>query len=376
MQQDYYEILGVQKNADAATIKKAYRKMALKYHPDQNPGNKEAEDKFKAAAEAYEILGDSEKRAQYDRFGHNAFKQGGFNGGAGFGDINDIFESFGDIFGDFFGGAGGARRGARRDGPRQGANLRYMLRIDLIDAVEGTQKEIEFDAEASCNTCAGSGSEPGHEPQTCSTCGGNGQVVRAQGFFSVATTCPTCSGKGKVVTHPCKSCSGSGREAEKRKIKVKVPPGVDTGTRLRISGEGEGGYRGGPAGDLYVEIVVNEDSLFQRQGDDLVGDIEVSYLQAILGAKLEVDTFRGKMDVEIPNGTQPGDNIVLKSKGVPSVRGYGRGDMVFVAKVMIPKKLDKEEERLLRKISEDKGEQTNGPIAGFFSKFKEDLTKH
>jgi molecular chaperone DnaJ len=374
MQQDYYEVLGVQKNADQATIKKAYRKLAMKYHPDQNPGNKEAEEKFKAAAEAYEVLGTPEKRSQYDQFGHNAFKQGGFNGG-GFGDINDIFESFGDIFGDFFGGGGGRQR-SRRDGPRQGANLRYMMRIDLIDAVEGAQKEIEFDSETSCKPCNGEGSEPGHAPTACQTCGGRGQVVRAQGFFSVATTCPTCNGKGKVVTHPCKKCSGSGREKEKKKIKVKVPPGVDTGTRLRISGEGEGGYRGGPAGDLYVEIIVNEDDLFVRDHDDLVGKVEISYLQAILGAKLEVETFRGKETVEIPPGTQPSERIVLKSKGVPSVRGYGRGDMVFVADVKIPTKLSKDEEKALRKISEDKGEQTNGPIAGFFSKFKEDLTKH
>lgn len=374
MQQDFYEVLGVAKNADAATIKKAYRKMAMKYHPDQNPGNAEAEEKFKVAAEAYEILGDAEKRSKYDQFGHSAFKQGGFGGG-GFGDINDIFDSFGDIFGDFFGGGGGSRR-AGRDGPRQGANLRYMMRVDLIDAVEGAQKEIEFEAESNCDPCNGSGSEPGHEPSVCNTCGGQGQVVRAQGFFSVATTCPTCKGAGKTITHPCKACTGTGRENKERKIKVKVPPGVDSGTRLRISGEGEGGYRGGPGGDLYVEIIVNDDELFVRDGDDLVGNVEISYLQAILGAKLEVETFRGKETVEVPKGTQPGDRIIVKSKGVPSIRGYGRGDMVFVAKVLIPSKLDKEEEKALRKLSEDKGLEINKPVAGFFSKFKDGPVKH
>ena len=366
MQQDYYEVLGVPKNADQPTIKKAYRKLAMKYHPDQNPGNTEAEEKFKQAAEAYEVLGNPEKRSRYDQFGHNAFKQGGF-GGQGFGDINDIFESFGDIFGDIFGG--GSRSRSRRDGPRTGANLRYMLRIDLKEAVEGTQREIEFEAESSCRACNGSGSEAGKQPETCGTCAGRGQVVRTQGFFSVATTCPACNGRGTIITHPCKSCKGSGRENQKRKIKVKVPPGVDNGTRLRISGEGEGGYRGGPAGDLYVEILVNEDKIFSREGNDLVGQVEISYLQAILGAKMELETFRGKESVEIPAGTQPGDQIVLKGKGAPSVRSYGRGDMIFIAKVKIPTKLDKDEEKLLRKLAEDKGESLNNPIAGFFSKF-------
>lgn len=375
MQQDYYDILGVQKNSDQSTIKKAYRKLAMKYHPDQNPGNQEAEEKFKEAAEAYEVLGNPEKRSRYDQFGHNAFKQqGGFGGGQGFGDINDIFDSFGDIFGDIFGGGG--RQRSRRDGPRQGANLRYMMRVDLKNAVEGCQEEIEFDADSSCGSCSGSGSAPGSSPETCKTCAGKGQVVRTQGFFSVATTCPSCNGRGQTITNPCKTCDGSGRENKKRKIKVKVPPGVDTGTRLRISGEGEGGYRGGPAGDLYVEIIVNEDPLFTREGNDLVGQVEISYLQAILGAKLEVETFRGKETVEIPAGTQPNDQIVLKSKGAPSIRGYGRGDMVFIAKVKIPNKLEKEEEKVLRKLAEDKGESTNGPIAGFFSKFKDGPLKH
>lgn len=372
--QDYYDILGVSKNSDQATIKKAYRKMAMKYHPDQNPGNKEAEQKFKEAAEAYEVLGDETKRKKYDQFGHAAFQQGGFGGGGGFHDINDIFSSFGDIFGDFFGG--GSSRQSKRNGPRQGASLRYMLRVDLKDVVEGTEEEIEFDAETDCGSCHGNGSEAGHEPQVCKTCGGNGQVVRQQGFFSVATTCPTCSGNGKVITHPCKTCSGAGRENKKKKIKVKVPPGVDTGTRLRVSGEGEAGYRGGPAGDLYVELVVNDDPIFARDGDDLVGDLEISYLQAILGAKIEVETFRGNETVEVPPGTQPGERIRIKGKGVPSLRGYGRGDMYFEVIVQIPTKLNKDEEKVLRKLADDQGLKTTGPVAGFFGIFKDGPTKH
>lgn len=374
-QQDYYEVLGVAKNADAATIKKAYRKMAMKYHPDQNPGSSEAEEKFKQAAEAYEVLSNTEKRAKYDRFGHAAF-QGGASGGAGFHDMNDIFSHFGDIFGDIF---GGGSRSSRRSGPKQGSSLRYILDLNLKEAVEGLEREIEYDVDVNCNSCHGSGSEPGHEPEICSHCGGSGQVVKAQGFFSVATTCHSCGGQGKRITHSCKSCNGSGRNEHKKKIKVKVPPGVDTGTRLRVAGEGEGGYRGGPPGDLYVEIHVAPDDVFERQGNDLVGEVKVSYTQAILGANLKVSTFRGEETVEVLPGTQPGELITLRGKGVPSLRGYGRGDMHFQVMVEIPKKLDKKEEEALRKISEEKGEETKKTVSGFFSRLKddiEDIIKH
>ena len=376
MQQDYYEILGVAKNADQDTIKKAYRKLAMQFHPDKNPGNSEAEEKFKKAAEAYEILGNPEKRAKYDQFGHSAFR-GGMGGGQQFHDMEDIFAQFGDIFGDFFGGGASSRR--RKDGPRQGSNLRYVLDIDFKESIEGLEKEIKYNVEDNCGACNGSGSEKGHDTKTCTDCRGSGQVVRMQGFFSVASTCGTCRGSGKIITHPCKKCKGSGRSQIERKLKVKVPPGVDTGTRLRLTGEGEGGYRGGPSGDLYVEIRVKEDSLFTRRGDDLYGQVKISYTQAALGAKLELDTFRGKETLDIAAGTQPGELVTLAGKGAPSLRGYGRGDMHFQVVVDIPKKLNKEEEKLLKEIAQLKNESTKTSVTGFFSKLKddiEDIIKH
>ncbi len=373
MQQDYYEILGVQKNADQDTIKKAFRKLALKYHPDKNPGNKEAEEKFKEAASAYEVLSDPGKRQRYDQFGHAAFSQGAGAGGAGFHNMDDIFSSFSDIFGDFFGGGAGGRR-RNPDAPRAGANLRYSLEVELKDAINGIEKEIEFDNEVACGTCHGSGAKAGSQPEVCSHCNGTGQVVRTQGFFSVSTTCPHCHGKGTVITDPCETCEGSGRARDKKKLAVKIPPGVDTGTRIRLNGEGEGGYNGGPAGDLYVEIYVAEDSRFERDGNDLFGEVKVSYVQAILGAEIEVDLVEGKTHIEIPAGTQPGEAIAIRGKGVPSLRGYGRGDLYYNVNVEIPKKLSEKEEKLLRDIADDRFESTKKPVSGFFSRLKDDLT--
>jgi molecular chaperone DnaJ len=353
-QDDLYEVLGVPKSADQDTIKKAYRKLALQFHPDKNPGNKEAEDKFKQAATAYEILGNAEKRAKYDRFGHAAFSQGG---GAGFHDVEDIFSSFSDIFGDFFGG--GARRGgrSRNQGPSRGSDLRYICEVQLAEVITGLEREIEFDTEDSCKECTGSGAKKGSDPVTCPTCGGAGQVVTSQGFFSVATTCPGCQGSGKLIPHPCEHCHGRGRVRASRKIRVSIPAGVDNGTQLRLTAEGEGGYRGGPAGDLYVEIRVRDDDRFERHGLDLLGQLEVSYLQALLGAEIEVDTFEGKHGIVIPPGTNSGDRLRLEKQGVPSLRGQGRGSLYYLVSVDVPKKLTKDEERLLREIADLRGEK-------------------
>jgi molecular chaperone DnaJ len=350
---DFYAILGVARDADQDTIKKAYRKLAMQFHPDKNPGNKEAEEKFKEAATAYEVLGNGEKRAYYDRFGQ-APGAGG-RGGAGFQDINDIFASFSDIFGDFF---GGQRSGPQhRNRPQRGSDLRYMLEITLQDVVRGLEKDIEFEADESCVRCSGSGAEKGSTAEACPTCGGSGQVVRAQGFFSVATTCPACRGQGQIIRKPCGDCRGSGRKDTHRKIRINVPPGVDTGTQLRITGEGEGGFRGGPAGDLYVQVRVKDDERFQRDNTDLVGQAEISFLQALLGAQVDVETFDGVKTLDIPRGVQAGDTLTLPGLGIPSLRGSGRGDILFEVQILMPKKLKKEEEKLLRELAKLRGEK-------------------
>ena len=339
---DYYEILQVEKTADGDTIKKSYRKLAMQFHPDKNPGNKEAEDKFKQAAEAYEILGNTEKRAKYDRFGHQAFAQGG----AGFQSTDDVFANFSDIFGDLFGGSqrGGRQgaRGQRSSGPARGADLRYICEIDLKEVVSGMEREVEFETDESCSECAGTGAEKGSTADVCPGCRGAGQVISQQGFFSVATTCPTCQGAGRVIKNPCKKCHGKGRTRAQRKIQVKVPAGVDTGTQLRVSGEGEGGHRGGPSGDLYVEIRVKDHAVFERHGLDLLAPLEISYLQALLGAEVAVETLDGDETVSVPAGTNASERLRLKDKGVPSLRGGGRGSLYFDVQVGVPKKLSKD----------------------------------
>ena len=330
----------------------------MEFHPDKNPGDQKAEDRFKEAAEAYGVLGDSEKKAKYDQFGHAAFQNGGgFGGGQGFENVDDIFSSFGDIFSDFFGMGGGAGRGRRsRTGPRRGADLRYMLEVDLDQVIVGIDKNLEFDTEENCNRCNGSGAEPGSEPVTCPTCGGQGQVVNSQGFFSVATTCPTCRGTGQVIKNPCKECHGKGRKPVTKKITVTVPKGVDNGTRLRVAGEGEGGLRGGPAGDLYVEIRVRQHETYDRQGKDLLGSIRLSYTQMLLGSDIEVTTFDGKKQLSIPEGSQPGSILRMRELGVPDIRGGARGDLCLRLEVDFPKKLKKQEEKLLREVAKVRGD--------------------
>jgi molecular chaperone DnaJ len=365
MEQDYYDVLGVSRQATGAEIKKAYRQMAMKYHPDQNPGDKEAEEKFKEAARAYEVLSSAEKRQRYDQFGHQGIDGPGFGAGAGFHDVNDIFSSFGDIFGDIFSGGGGRR--SRRGCPRRGADLRYYLEVDLKDVLDGAKKEISFETEAECSTCDGSGASEGSQPETCGTCGGSGQVVRQQGFFSVATPCPKCSGEGHVISDPCKTCSGKGRVPFEKKLRVTVPAGVGNGTQLRLSGEGELGFKGGPPGDLFVEIRVAPHERFERQDIHLLAKQEVSYLQALLGAEIEVETLTGVETVKVPKGLQPGQMITLEGHGVPSIRrGRQVGDLHLEMNVVIPKKLSKKEEKLLREIADEKKEAVSSK-KGFFS---------
>lgn len=369
-QRDYYEVLGVSRDADADTIKKAYRKLAMQFHPDKNPGDKEAEEKFKEAAGAYEVLSDPQKRSQYDRFGHNAFG-GGRGAGAGFQDVDDIFSHFGDIFGDFFGGgmAGGRQRRGRNE-PRRGADLRYVTEITLKDVISGLEKEIEFDTEKNCDDCRGSGAEKGSQSTSCDTCGGSGQIVRQQGFFAMASTCPSCQGQGTVIKSPCKACRGKGRKAEHRKIRLNIPPGVDNGTRLRVATEGEGGYLGGPPGDLYVEIRVRPHNLFERHEDDLVGELNLSYLQMLLGAQVEVPTVTGVASLDVPRCTQPSDRLKLSGEGLPSLRGNRRGDIYFHVNVKLPEKLGKDEEKFLREIAKVQGLKVSAEGGGFFSRKK------
>lgn len=369
VQRDYYEILGVTRDADGDTIKRAYRKLAMQFHPDKNPGNKEAEEKFKECAGAYEILSNQDKRAQYDRFGHAAFANG--RGGGGFSDAEDIFSHFGDIFGDLFGGGGRQSQRRSRNEPRRGADLRYLTEIELKDVISGLEREIEFDTEENCKSCNGSGAEKGSDVQTCPTCHGQGQVVRSQGFFQMATTCPQCHGEGRIVKTPCKPCKGQGRVKSHRKIRMSVPPGVDNGTRLRVTGEGEGGYRGGPAGDLYVEIRVKEHELFERRGDDLFGQLHVPYVQMMLGAQVAAPTVTGEEKLEVPKGTHDGDTVKIAGQGLPSLRGSRRGDIYFQVNVDFPEKITKEEEKLLREIAKLRNlEVKSESSGGLFNKKK------
>jgi molecular chaperone DnaJ len=360
---DYYEILGTSRNAAPEEIKKSYRQLALKYHPDRNPGDKEAEDLFKEAAEAYEVLRDPEKRGIYDRLGHEGLQGSGFGGFHGF---DDIFSSFGDIFEDFF-GFGGGRRGRTR--AQQGVDLRYDLAISFLESASGKDVDVDVPRFEKCSLCEGRGAEPGHEPVTCRTCGGRGQVTRAQGFFRISTTCPDCKGDGQIITNPCHECHGSGRVRITRKVRVKIPAGVAAGMRLRIRGEGEPGVYGGPPGDLYVVVHVEPHEIFEREDDHLICRVPVSFVRATLGATVEVPTLEGSEMVSIAKGTQPGTVLRLRGKGFPHLKGFGRGDQIVIVDVKTPTHLSKKQEELLKEFASLGDEETGSHHAwGFFSK--------
>lgn len=343
---DYYKILGVSRNATEEEIKKAYRKLAMQYHPDRNPGDKEAEEKFKLASEAYEVLRDPQKREIYDHYGIEGLKGTGFTGFRGF---EDIFSTFSDIFEDFFGFGTSTRRRTR---PRQGADLRYDLKISFYDAAFGKETEIEIPKNVTCDTCNGTGIKPGTRPVVCPLCKGRGQVTRSQGFFTISTTCGQCHGEGQYIPHPCKDCRGTGKVKKKKKIQISIPPGVDSGSKLRIRGEGEEGERGGPPGDLYVFIYVEPHEFFTREGDDIICQVPISFPQAALGAEIEVPTLDGKRTLTIPRGIESGEFLKIKGEGFPKLKGSGRGDLIVQVLVKTPKNLTKRQEELLREFEE------------------------
>ncbi len=354
---DYYEVLGVERDVSEKDLKKAYRRVAMKFHPDRNPDDKDAENKFKEASEAYEVLSNSQKRAAYDQFGHAGVDgQGGMGGGGqGFGSFSDIF---GDVFGDIFGGAQGGRG---RGGPQRGSDLRYTLELDLEEAVRGATVKIRVPTLVGCNTCDGSGAKAGSRPQTCTTCGGHGQVRMQQGFFSVQQTCPSCRGKGAIISDPCADCHGQGRVEETKTLSVKVPPGVDTGDRIRLSGEGEAGPDGGPSGDLYVQVAVRQHEIFEREGKNLYCEVPISFVDAALGGELEVPTLDGRVKLKVPPETQTGKLFRLRAKGVAPVRGGAAGDLLCRVVLETPVNLSSKQKDLLRELQASMKGNANSP---------------
>jgi len=362
---DYYEVLGVGRDADGDAIKKAYRKLALQFHPDRNKDDPSAEERFKECAEAYDVLGDAEKRARYDQFGHAAFAAGGGGfGGQRFSNLEDIFAAFGDIFGGGGGGDGGifgdlfggGRR--QRGGPRQGRDLKIVLDLSLEEIDEGVRRTVVVKRQDRCEPCSGSGAEPGSQIVSCGTCGGRGQVHRSQGFFTMATVCPTCSGRGRVPEKACGSCHGSGRIAKKAEIEIDIPAGIEEGTRLRVPGAGDAGDAGAPAGDLFCMMREREHNVFQRSGADLLTEVPVSYSHLALGDTVEVPTLRGRAEMKIPSGTQNGKVFRLRGEGLPWFQGRGRGDQLVRVFIEVPKKLTDRQKELLREYAEIEGEHS------------------
>ena len=371
---DYYEVLGVSRNATADDLKKAYRKLAVKYHPDKNPDDKAAEEKFKEVSEAYDILSDDQKRAAYDRYGHAAFAGGMGGGGAG-GGMHDPFDIFKEVFGggggvfeSFFGGGGGSQR--RAGGSQRGADLRYALEITLEEAAHGAEKEIEYERLVSCKTCTGSGSASGSGKKTCRTCGGAGQVISSRGFFQVQQTCPDCGGTGETITDPCKPCRGVGRVKERTRVRLRIPAGIEEGSRLRSQGNGDTGTSGGSSGDLYVVIHLKPHEVFQRDGDDLHCEMPMSFTTAALGGELTVPTIEGKATVKIPAGTQSGTTFRLRGKGLKHLGGSSNGDLYVHVQIAVPSKLNGEQKAKLQEFAQLLGENASEMEESFFEKAK------
>lgn len=368
MSRDYYEILEVPRNADGEVIKKAYRKQAMKYHPDRNPGDKEAEARFKEAAEAYEVLSDKKKRQVYDTYGHDGLKNTGYSGPN---DAADIFSHINEMFGGMFGGFSGGRAQQRDpNAPAHGSDLRYDLEISFMDAAHGVEKEVEIEKRETCWTCEGSGARPGSRPQTCSTCKGRGEVIRSQGFFQVSSTCPHCRGMGQTVSDPCGDCHGEGLVSKKKKVMLKIPAGVDTGSRMRLTGEGEGGRRGGSSGDLYVVIHVRDHEYFLRDGQTVFLRYPVSMVKAALGCEVDVPTVNGTAKLKIKAGTQPGERFTLRGEGIVGLRGRSPGDMVVEVQVQTPTNLTSRQKELLEEFDGHCQEEEEGFFAKVFGSFK------
>ena len=362
MSKDFYQVLGVDRSASSGDIKKAYRKLALKYHPDKNPDNPEAEQRFKEASEAYSVLSDDKKKSQYDQFGH---VEGGFPGGGGFSNVQDIFENFGDIFGDIFSG-GGRRRQAY--GARRGKDLTYQLSITLEDVLKGDQQTLSFRREEDCSQCSGTGAAGG-KVTPCVSCGGAGEQVEQRGFFQTTRTCSHCQGRGNVIQDRCKTCYGEGRVMKSKELKVRIPQGIEHGMQLRIGGEGEGGYGRGPCGDLYIDIFVKNHKDFQREGSDLTRILAISYLQALLGAEVEIQTLsKERKKVKIPRGSQSGVHLKISQEGLPVLDSSRRGSLYLELEVQIPHKLSQEEEQALRKIAKKRGVLVSEPRKGFLGR--------
>ena len=365
--QDYYDVLGVSRDADSSSLKSAYRKLAMKYHPDKNPGNTEAEKKFKEVSEAYEILSNSEKRQAYDAYGHDAFNQ---SGGSGFSEGFGGFGSFSDIFEDFFGDIGGGRQNRQRE--QRGQDLKYEVDVDLREAYTGLKKEISFDTLVRCDTCKGSGSEKGNGLKNCNICGGSGRTRASQGFFTVERTCSGCGGAGQVITDPCNTCNGEGRRRKNRKLEVNIPAGVEEGSRIRLSGEGAVGPNGSSPGDLYLFVSMIPHPIFEREATNIFCNVPISIVNASLGGSVDVPTVSGgKVKVKIPAGSQNGDQFRLNGKGMPTIRSTSFGDMIISLSVEVPKNLSENQKRLLREFDEESSQKNNPESTGFFSKVKD-----